>query len=550
MNTKRIDGIVLRKMLINGLNCIRSHEIEINKLNVFPVADGDTGTNMRLTLENGINYAGENDSTGKYLKALAEGMLLGARGNSGVILSQLFKGLSNELARTTTISAAELRNGLIIGYRTAYNSVIRPVEGTILTVARQGIENVRSQIGRSTTLEAMLSMYIAEMKRVLSATPEMLPVLKDAGVVDSGAMGYIVITEGMLKYLYGEIVEEGEVASESVTTATAPNLDYFDENSEFIDGYCTEFLLQLMNSNDYDHRFKLDEFRSKLEEMGESIVAVQDGKRVKVHIHSKKPDRIIAFAQQYGEFLTFKLENMQLQHNEQIIEAENEKPERKKLAVVSVADGDGMKQLFTDLGCDIVIDGGATMNPPAGDFLDAYNALNAECIVVLPNNKNAIGAADQAKLLYKGDDEIVVLKSNSMIDAYYAVAMDVRDSEDVEFRVNQMKSGIVDTHTLGIADASKAYSVGDVTVNEGDKIAVIDGDVVYASDDSIQTIIEGIKMLPDIDSKEVCMLVRGGEVSDDDEEELYDAFEEEFDDLEINIIYGGQHIYHWLVGLI
>ena len=551
MSTARIDGLTLAKMLENGLCHLRLREAEINKLNVFPVADGDTGTNMRLTLENGIAYARKCPEVGAYLGSLSNGMLLGARGNSGVILSQLFKGVFQELSRAGTVNAADLRNGFIRGYRTAYQSVVHPVEGTILTVAREGIEHIRRQIGRGTSVEVFLALYVAEMKKSLSHTPEMLDVLKETGVVDSGAMGYITIVEGMLKYLYGEVPEEAEalsVPAVSLEGGEPVDPDLFNENSSFDDGYCMEFLLQLMRGAGYLQNFRLEEFINTLKLYGNSLVAVEDGRRVKVHIHTKTPGKIMACCQQYGEFLTFKLENMQIQHNEHIRKMESERP-HVTLAKVAVADGEDLKQLFTALGCAAVIDGGATMNPSARDFLEAYRSLNADAIAVLPNNRNTILAAEQAAVLYKGSARVCVLKSGSMIEAYFALAMDVADSDDIDYRLAQMNSGLSGTHTLAVATASKGYAGETVTVEPGDAIALVDGKIVFAGKDRLTAVLEGMKRLPDAEDKETCVVIRGGNARPEDEGPLTEALEEAFPDLSVEIIPGGQHHYHWLIGL-
>ena len=269
MSTKRINGIHLEKMLKNGLAFLQQHEEEVNRLNVFPVPDGDTGTNMVLTLGNGTRYAKSSEDAGAYLRTLSDGMLLGARGNSGVILSQFFKGLAVELSRCPVIGPGELRNGLIRGYRTAYEAVVHPVEGTILSVTREGIEHIRTQITRNSSIESILSMYIAEMRKTLSFTPEMLSVLKEAGVVDSGAYGFILIVEGMLKCLYGEVIDPKELPRQ--VNEAPVDLSLFNENSKFTDGYCTEFILQRLVSSRYEQDFSKENFISELRFFGNSI---------------------------------------------------------------------------------------------------------------------------------------------------------------------------------------------------------------------------------------------------------------------------------------
>ena len=280
MRNKRINGVQFEKMVKNGLQNLSRHEEEVNKLNVFPVPDGDTGTNMYLTLANGIKYAKSSAAIGVYTKALSTGMLLGARGNSGVILSQFFKGFHTELARSSFAGPGELRNALIRGYRTAYDSVIKPVEGTVLTVAREGIEHIRGQITRNSTIEEILAMYIAEMKKTISYTPEMLDVLKEAGVVDSGGQGFIYIFEGMLGYLYGDVYRTNKKTAPKEHSAPDPGkeIDFslFNENSSFEDGYCTEFILQLLKGEKYTQRFKLETYIEDIGIYGDSLVVAFD----------------------------------------------------------------------------------------------------------------------------------------------------------------------------------------------------------------------------------------------------------------------------------
>lgn len=545
MSTKRLNGFQLEQMLKNGLANLQSREEEINRLNVFPVSDGDTGTNMRLTLSGGVSFAKTNKETNAYLKQLSEGMLLGARGNSGVILSQFFKGFYLELSRCTVIGVGELRNGLIRGYRNAYNAVVNPVEGTILSVTREGIEHIRSQITRNTTIEQVLSMYLGEMKKTLSMTPEMLPVLKEAGVVDSGALGYITIVEGMLQYLYGNV--KIPAAEAAAVPQTPLRLDLFNENSAFIDGYCMEFILQLMNDGKYDQHFRISAFIEDLKLYGNSIVAVQDGKRVKVHIHTMIPAKIITLAQEFGEFLTFKLENMQVQHNEHDKELKAKK-KHKRLATVAVVNGEGMKRLFADLGCDVVIDGGSMMNTSSQEFIDAFASLDADAVVVLPNNPNIILAAEQAVQLY-GADNITVLPSSSVAEGYFAIAMDVSTGDDVDFRIREMRSGLKNTLTLCETTASRDYAYHEISCKKGEEILLVNNKIVCVNSDWKQALLDGFATVEDIGDRETCVIFRGEGVPQEQEEELLTAIEERYPLLEVEFVDGGQSVYHWIVGL-
>ena len=547
MGTKKINGFHLKKMLENGLYLLQAHEDEINRLNVFPVPDGDTGTNMRLTLENGIKRSNNRSESGAFLKSLSSGMLLGARGNSGVILSQFFTGFFQELSRRGYIGPGELRNGLIRGYRVAYQSVINPVEGTILSVAREGIENIRTQIGRSTSIDTILSMYIAEMKKTLAYTPEMLPVLKEAGVVDSGAKGFIIIFEGMLKYLQGEIVQPNQTPVSENQDKAGLDFDLFNEYSSFDDGYCMEFILQLMVNPRYNQNFDIDKYIRALQNHGNSLVVVRDEKRVKVHIHTKKPSKVIEHSQRFGEFLTFKLENMQLQHNEHDIKAKPK--EHKELSIVSVVNGKGLKKLFKELGSDLVIDGGSTMNTSSQEFLEVFKELDADNIVVLPNNSNVIPAAEQAAEL-SGLENVIVMPTKSFAEGYYALAMDDKFNSTPKERVEHMKSGMEDVVTLAQTVASRDYSYHEISCKKGEDITLINNEIVCVSSSWLQSIIDGLKRVPDIEMMETLTVMRGEGVDKAKSAELEEAVNKEFPRLTVENIDGGQQIYHFIIGII
>ena len=546
MAVKRINGTELEQMLRNGLANLRAEEDEINRLNVFPVPDGDTGTNMVKTLEHGLEQAESSAEVNAFVRSLASGMLLGARGNSGVILSQFFSGFAQGLSRAVLIGPGELRNALVRGYRVAYSAVQKPVEGTILSVAREGIEHIRGQITRNSSIDFILSAYVAEMHKTLILTPEMLPVLKDAGVVDSGATGFIRIFEGMVKYLRGEILEDAAPKAAPEQTPAA-DLSLFNENSLFIDGYCTEFILQLMNGPSYDQDFRLKSFIGALDRLGDSLVCVQDGKRIKVHIHTKAPAFVIEQAQRYGEFLTFKLENMQVQHNERdrIV-----KPRvHKALSVVAVVNGAGMKTLFENLGADCVIDGTATMNTSSQEFVSTFESLDADRIVVLPNNKNVILAAEQAAKLVP-DRNVTVLPSKSFVEGYYAIAMDVPTEPDLEKRIACMRTGVENVVTLSETTASRDYAYHEIRCRKGEEIAFLSGELVCVNSDFKDAILGALSMVEDADDRETGIVLRGKGVSIDDEDALREAVAERYPMLELEFVDAGQEIYHWVIGII
>lgn len=547
MSVKRIDGPLMDGMLKNGLASLRANEEKINILNVFPVADGDTGTNMRLTLENGLNSAKPVKELGAYLKSVSTGMLYGARGNSGVILSQLMNGFYQELSRVPSADTGEVKRAFIRAYQTAYSSVIRPVEGTILTVAREGIEHIRSQISRRTTIDQLLSMYVAEMRKTLAYTPELLAELKEAGVVDSGGLGYITILDGMLKYLNGEVLTGG--ADEAVSAPAQPDLDFslFNESSSFIDGYCMEFILQLLLDPAYNQDFRLSGFIKKLESRGNSIVAVQDGKRVKVHIHTKIPASVITLAQNYGEFISFKLENMQVQHNEHTRTVKALK-QSVPLHIITVAEGEGMRELFSSAGAGDVLDGGPSMNTSAQEFVSAFKACEAERYVVLPNDKNITLAAKQAATLSPGKN-VTVLPTKSMVECYFALAMDVADSADLDYRIRQMEAGAEGVVTLSVAKSAKDTTYHGMSVKSDDWLSFIGGEPAACAETRVEALMRGLAAVPEIGDMESCILFRGALTDESEEALLEEKISAEYPDLELTFIYGGQHVYDWLVGL-
>lgn len=550
MKKNRLNGALFGQMLLSGLNNLRARQKEINEMNVFPVPDGDTGTNMALTLGKGVENAGQKQSLGEYLKALSEGMLMGARGNSGVILSQLFKGFYVELAREDVVNPGQVRDALISAYKTAYRAVIHPVEGTMLTVAREGIENVKSQIYGDVTIGDVFSMYLAEMKKSVMRTPDMLPELREAGVLDSGAVGYIAVVEGMVKAFYGNPVTfDGQIQ-----TAFSPDTDKearpsFDADSKFVYGYCTEFLLQLLNDKADVNSFDERAFTEKLLTLGDSLVVIRDDSVVKVHVHTKFPAPVIEEAQRYGEFISFKLENMTVQHTEkEQKEKENETP-RKALGIIAVAEGEGTARLLSGVGADIVLRGGQTINTPSSDFVAAYKKINADKIVVLPDNGNIFTAATQAKEI-TGMQNVTIIPTKSVMEGYYALAMATADIEDSDERITAMQDGAEGVTTLFVAKAVKDYSGGEVKCRKGDFVAFIGSRLVAAESDVIKATIKGLQKVPDIESKCAFTMLKGLSFSGDDQDALERAIEEKFDGVETTFLYGGQSVYDLVIGIL
>lgn len=542
-----INGIIFEKMILNGLNNLINHEREINVMNVFPVADGDTGTNMRLTLENGYKKAQHNEHLGLYLKELSAGMLLGARGNSGVILSQLFKGIAQSLARCSIANPREIKESLILAYQTAYQAVINPVEGTILTVAREGIEHTKDQVFGKVKIDTVFAMYLAEMRVSLEKTPTILPVLKEAGVLDSGAYGYIIIIEGMLKALLGEKIETGleEIKKQEET----PSSVFFDENSEFNEGYCMEFLLQLMNSKNYRQTFNFDAFVDSLKQLGNSIVALREGTIIKVHIHTLVPGQVMEIAREYGEFVSFKLENMQVQHNEYIYKQKQEKKlDHKPLQIIAVVDGEGIESLYKEMGCDIVLQGGQTMNTSSEEFVYAINRTDADDVIIFPNNKNILEAARQAVSVSEAKN-VTIIPTETVLEGYYALAMDLPDMDN-ETRIDSLRSGAEGIVSISIGDAIKEYKDKEFSCSIGDKVGILNGKMVGAAKSIKETLDILLSKIEDIEDKAGIIVFKGESCSQNIEKDITNLINEKYDHLDVQIFEGDEHIYDVLIGVI
>ena len=477
---KIIDGEVFKKLMLGGASNLQANVQEVNELNVFPIPDGDTGENMYLTLKGGIDalQTQDNASLQEETRALAQGMLLNARGNSGVILSQLFYGLAEGLAGLDSADLQQLASALKQGVKCAYGAVAEPVEGTILTVAREAVENTVGHIQENMTAVEFFSLYLSEMKKSLINTPELLPVLKEADVIDSGGAGLVYIIEGFCKVLTGE-----DVGGEIAAGASSKSVDFskFNEDSVMEFGYCTELLLQLQRAKTDVDAFSVPDLIEFLGTVGDSIVAFRTGTVVKLHVHTLTPWKVLAHCQEFGEFLTVKIENMTLQHNETTKEKTETKTStiaemqkkikraRRKFAAVTVASGAGLVQTFKDLGVDYVVDGGQTNNPSAEDFIAAFDEVNADHIFVLPNNSNIILAAEQAAKIY-ADSDVRVIASKSIGEGYAALSMldfGSEDADEIEALLKENMEGVI---TGMVTQAVRTTTVNGVDVQKDDYI--------------------------------------------------------------------------------
>lgn len=557
---KTLSGTLFKNMIANGAANLKNNHQEINSLNVFPVPDGDTGTNMQMTIMAGANEAinTKSKSIVDVSKILSRGCLMGARGNSGVILSQFFRGLYSKLSIIKNGSATidEFINSLVGGYEMAYKAVMTPVEGTILTVVRESAEAVKTRREEIDTIEDVLKIYLEEATKSLDNTPELLPVLKEAGVIDAGGAGFIKIIEGMLLAARGEIVEELE---QPVIHEIANEDNIFQLGQEEIKfGYCTEFIVKLSDQENFDKKV----LQGILENMGDSLVLVQDEELLKVHVHTNQPGVVITLGQKYGDLQTMKVDNMRLQNsallenfdkenmvydnhfddNDEVFQLVNE--ERVEYGVIAVVSGIGIKRAFKELGVDYIIDGGQTMNPPTDEFVKAIEALNADNIIILPNNGNIILTAEQAALL-ANDSNVHVLNTKSIPQGYFSMMM-FDESSNIEENIETM-SEVFEAVKVG----ELTYSVKDTNFNgfkikKGDFIGITGERIVFSSPERVLTMKKLIDELIN-EETEITSIFYGKDVDFNEVEEISEYIYSINSHIEIELIDGKQDIYSYII---
>lgn len=562
-----IDGALLARMVREGTARLRTHAQEVNDLNVFPIPDGDTGSNMLQTASGGADSIAstESGSIGKLSRRISDGMLLSARGNSGVILSQIFEGMARALDGAETADAELIIRAMQSGTRTAYDAVMQPTEGTMLTVMRCATDYVA---GKAPSLPVeLLRDFISEAKRTLERTPDMLPVLKRAGVVDSGGAGLIYIAEGMLDALLSDSSSEETVDTSwqyAAPSAAEPDLDSFDENSKLEYGYCTELLLRLQRSKTDPETLRVESLTEWLSGIGDSVVAFKTGSIVKLHIHTKTPDRVLAFCQRYGEFLKVKIENMSLQHNSSMLgigentdyndnDAEpapyadaldtktTEAAPKKQFGIVVVASGEGVKQLFSERGADIVIDGGQSMNPSARDFIDAFREVSAQTVFVLPNNGNIILAAKQAAKLYT-DADIRVIECTTVGEGYAAISMFSDESGDADTIESELRDALGGVITAGISRSIRDSG----EIKAGEYIGFVGKDIIADSDSRLDAACKTADKLG-LGGYDVCIILRSADASAEEASELESYINSHYPNTEVYLLYGGQPIYDYII---
>ncbi|MBQ2827067.1 MAG: DAK2 domain-containing protein [Clostridia bacterium] len=539
---KTLDGILFARMVNFGAANLRSHVKEINDLNVFPIPDGDTGDNMLLTIMGGVHKDLDCEVLCEVAGRVSGGMLMSARGNSGVILSQFFEGIKNGFSGLHTANVREIGEAFRQGVKQAYGSVMTPTEGTILTVVREATEYACGQ--NTDTAEAFLDAFIKEAKASLKRTPELLPVLKKAGVVDSGAAGLIYILDGMMKAALGEDVSELTAAAEQTEEL---DLDAFDEDSVLEFGYCTELLIRLQNAKTDIPGFDVKVITDYLMTIGDSIVTVRNGSIVKLHVHTMTPHKVLGFCQRYGEFLKVKIENMSLQHNNTVPEKKGTAPakERKKYGVVAVASGEGLKQTFREIGADVIVDGGQSMNPSAEDFIAAFDEVNADAIFVFPNNGNIVLAAQQAARLYKSSD-VHVIESTTIGAGYAALSMLDTGSDDVDAIVDDLNIAMEGVVTAEISHCVRDAVIDGKEIHRGDYIGFVGKDVLAVSENRLTAVCESIDEL-NLSKFDFCILIRGNDATDREADQIKEYIETRYKNKEYYIINGGQDIYDYII---
>ena len=559
-NFKYLTGFLFAKMMRGGASELRANAEEVNKLNVFPVPDGDTGDNMRMTIESGI-AAIENldsDDLAEVMKVLSHGMLLGARGNSGVILSQFFAGIAKSFTSSDKADTVALGKALERGVEQAYASVVTPTEGTILTVAREAVEYAVSRITPKSTVRTLFADLIKEMHASLDRTPETLTVLQEAGVVDSGGAGLFYIMDGLNRVLNGEEVDDIAPEDPPAPAANAPVLGTFGPDSEMTYGYCTELLIQLMNSKTDIDSFNIDELKDFLSEIGDSIVAFKTDSIVKIHVHTQRPDKVLRQCRKFGEFITVKIENMSLQHTELATEEKTDAPitnelpaapvakaPKKKYAVVSVSNGPGVEELFRSLGADEIIKGGQTNNPSTNDFIEAFGRINAENIFVLPNNGNIVMAATQASEIYD-NAKVYVLPAKNIGAGYVALSTMNFEADTPDEIIAEAEEAIKRITTGYVSPAIRDVDMNGVHVTEGDTIGIIGKSIVVSEamrSDATYSLLE--KLLEQANAFMLTVFC-GADATEEEKTELSAHMRKKYPSIEFYLIDGGQEIYPFI----
>jgi len=539
-----LDGVGLHQLFAAGHRNLKKNMETINELNVFPVPDGDTGANMVMTFGGGLQAVAEPDpDVCKYMQTLSRAVLLSARGNSGVIFSQFVHGLCRGFSEKQTVCFSDFARAFACAKEDAYHSIITPTEGTILTVIREASDFLAENADRYPSLQEGFDALRGQMQATLQKTPELLPVLKEAGVVDSGGAGLVCFIEGVCAHLRGEAIEDIPEESWSAPVLSAAS---FGPDSHLEYGYCTEFILQLMNYKTDLAAFDLQQFTKPLEQMGDSIVAVHNDGIVKIHIHTFTPEEALAYGRRFGEFVSVKIENMSVQHS-QTQQAEP-KREKVKYAIVAVASGDGIKEYFQSIGASYVIDGGQTNNPPVSAFLEAFRKFDAEHIVVLPNNSNIVLTANQAAAAYT-DSDVRVIPTKSVVEGYSALSMMNLWCDTVEELIEDMSSNLENVTTGYVTTSIRDTHMDGLDVKKGDYIG-LDGKHILTTDtDRVEAAKNLVRRITAQQRKDVIIFFCGQGVTPAETDALAQFLQTEYPMVDTGFVDGKQAVYDFIISL-
>lgn len=536
-----IDGRLLAEMMISGSNNLYNNRQHVNDLNVFPVPDGDTGTNMSMTAAAMSKALEEmvSASATKIADTMSFATLRGARGNSGVILSQFFRGISKEIKGKQQISAKEFAAALKKGSDAAYKAVMNPTEGTILTVAREAAAGAEKAASDDKTIEAVLEAAVTRGNKILEKTPDMLQALKKAGVVDAGGQGWMYFLEGALVYIKnGEVIkaEKSDEPAEAKTSEAQMTID--TNNIKFM--YCTEFIIEKASKS-----ADVLNFRHAIENKGDCMLVIDDDDIVKVHIHTNNPGFVLERAVKLGTMINIKIDNMKHQHQSLINFEEEKKFPKKETAFIGVCAGDGLSEILKNTGIDFIIEGGQTMNPSTEDILDAVKKVNADNVFVFPNNKNIILAAEQARDL--SDKNIIVMKSKNIPQCISAM-LEYNANRNIEDNIRKMNSAMDNAIVGQITFAVRDTEMDGVSIKEGDILGISDGKIISSGNDAAEVLADLTEKLVDEDS-EFLNVYFGADVQKEDADRIKEEFEEKYPDLEVSVKYGGQPLYYYIVSV-
>jgi uncharacterized protein len=549
-----LDGRLFAEMVFQGAAHLSNNAKAVDALNVFPVPDGDTGTNMNLSMTSGAKEVKNNisDHIGKVGNALAKGLLMGARGNSGVILSQLFRGFAKAVEAKKEINSAEFAAALEAGVTTAYKAVMKPVEGTILTVAKDAAKRAVEVAKKEQDIAIVMEEVVKEAKASLQRTPELLPVLKEVGVVDSGGQGLVYVYEGFLSALKGENVADRKPVEVSMQELI--NAEHHKSAQSHIDtdeiefGYCTEFMVRFERDKLQKHPFSEEAFRQDLSRFGDSLLVIADDELVKVHIHTEQPGEVLTYGQKYGSLINIKIENMRQQHANIVNQERNaassasKAKQKEKYGIVTIAMGSGVAELFKSIGAHVVIEGGQTMNPSTEDIVKAIESINAETVFVLPNNKNIIMTAQQAATVV--NQKVIVIPSKtvpqgmSALLAFNPSLSEEQNEKAMTVALSRVKTGQV---TFSVRDTT----IDGVEIEKDDYMGLADNKIVAAERDKLSVAKQLLNTLIDEDS-EIVTMIYGEEATEEEVEAIVSYIEETYPDVEVEVHDGKQPLYPFI----